>query len=113
VVELVEPEGSHAQPPDGFLTTEGELAWLDVAENAVAASARDGLALATLANLIGSLRACWSSGAVPPSAHLAEARRLLELFGMAGPKSRLLVPPERPEPNPFARNGRRSREPAA
>jgi hypothetical protein len=69
---------------------------------------RDSALFGVLCNLQGNLAACWASGDVPPAAHLGEFRRLCELFGLAGARSRLTVAAERNEINPCSRNGRRS-----
>ena len=73
------------------------------------ASEVDSALLGTLANLQGALAAAWRAGGVPPIAAIAEHRRLCELFGIAGARSRLVVvkPRTGSDPNPFSRNGRR------
>jgi len=94
-----------------WLTPAGREIWLDL----VTRTSRTGLAceldsalLATLANLIGACAACWKAGAAPPASHLAELRRLSELFGLAGAPSRVIAGGiKSPGPNPFSRNGRR------
>jgi len=61
--------------------------------------------LATLANLIAATAACWGAGGVPPAAHMAELRRLCEIFGLAGLASRVSVTPKSSSfANSFARN---------
>jgi hypothetical protein len=51
-----------------------------------------------------ALRKCWAGGEVPPASHLTEFRRLSELLGIAGPKSRVgRAPPPKPDGNPFTK----------
>lgn len=102
-VEVIAPNALPVQPT--WLTEAGHQEWLDqvgrVASTRLATEA-DSLLFATFCNLAGSLALCWQSGAVPPAAHLVEVRRLGELFGLAGPRSRVGAPPPgKPEENPF------------
>lgn len=91
-----------------WLTAGGRDVWLDLVsrvERTRAACELDSDLLATLANLIAATGACWGSGAVPPAAHLAELRRLSELFGLAGVASRVSIATPAPSfGNTFARN---------
>jgi hypothetical protein len=90
VVELVEPE-SLPQRPDS-LTEAGQLVWLDNIGRAAAnrlATERDSTIFGQFCKLVGALNLAWSAGEVPPIVAITEARRMAELFGLAGVKSRL------------------------
>lgn len=108
VVEITAPDALPMMPD--WLTAQGQAAWFEsigrVAGGRLVSEA-DSALFAVLCNLQGNLAACWAAGEVPPAAHLGEFRRLCELFGIAGARSRLTVGTVRDEPNPFAKNGRR------
>lgn len=98
------------EKPD-WLTTAGEVIWADdinrVATNRMA-TANDSSMFATYCNLQGAIMQCWQSDEVPPAAHLVEARRLAEMFGLCGVKSRNVAgggTGGRERSNPFKRNG--------
>jgi hypothetical protein len=113
VIELVEPD-SLPQRPDS-LTEAGEAIWLDNVGRVAATrlvTERDSTMFGAWCNLIGAIDQCWRSGAVPPSAHLTEARRLAEAFGLLGSRSRLTARAAQIA-NPFVTNGVRARPSAA
>ena len=100
--EVVAPNALPQQPD--WLTEAGRQEWLDCigrVSTTRLATELDSALFATLCNLLGALALCWRSGDVPPAAHLVEARRLGELFGLAGPRSRVGVASADPKPNPF------------
>lgn len=101
-VQVMLPDALPVQPT--WLTEAGQLEWLDnigrVASTRLATET-DSVLFGTLCNLAGALAQCWQSGAVPPAAHLVELRRLGELFGIAGPRSRVDAPKRPTEANPF------------
>lgn len=104
--EVIVPTALPQQP--SWLTDAGQQEWLDaigrVAAGRIVTEA-DSALFGTLCNLLGALGLAWQSGAVPPAAHLTEARRLAELFGLAGSKSRVGTPPPgKPADNPFMRH---------
>jgi hypothetical protein len=106
-VEFIEAPSVPAEPAS--LTEGGRQVWLDIIPHVAGrlAGERDSLLLGQLANLTAACNAAWASGAAPPAAHLAEVRRLCEIFGLAGRRSRMgVLPAGRAEPNPFTRNGR-------
>lgn len=110
-VEVVEPD-TLPQKPD-WLTTDGEEVWLDDVGRVMAgrlATERDSTMFANYCNLQGAISAAWRAGDVPPAAHLMEARKMAEQFGIFGAKSRLKVGGDGDRSsNPFARNGTRQR----
>ncbi len=57
---------------------------------------------ATYCELQGAVRAAWRMGEAPPISALAELRRLAELLGLAGPRSRVARAATHKD-NPFAR----------
>jgi hypothetical protein len=106
IVEIAAPDRLPMMP--SWLTAEGEAEWADLLPRvAPLASEVDSSALGMLANLQGALAACWRSGEVPPITAIAEHRRLSELFGIAGARSRLVVGAAKSVSNPFAINGQR------
>ncbi len=107
-VEIVEPS-SMPQMPD-WLSAEAQEIWLDDIGRVTASrlvTERDTSAFANYCSLQASIVKCWKAGEVPPITALAEARKLQEIFGIAGARSRVQVRPEAGAGNPFARNGRR------
>jgi hypothetical protein len=106
IVEIQAPDQLPVMP--SWLTPEGEAEWQDLLPRAASlASEVDSALLGALANLQGALAACWRAGEVPPTGALTEFRKLSEAFGLAGPRSRVLVKPAAGKDNPFSRNGRR------
>nr|WP_313427032.1 hypothetical protein [Brevundimonas diminuta] len=98
--------------PD-WLTTAGEEVWIDDITRVTAGSlvtARDSTVFATYCNLMGAIIETWRSGEVPPAAHLSEARKMAEQFGIFGRKSRLIADAGAAPTNPFARNGFQARK---
>ncbi len=99
-------------PPEE-LTERGRTVWAEEVTRAIAAGACefDSSLFASYCELTAAIRAAWISGEgpIPPAAHLSEHRKLSELFGLAGPKSRTCGPGG-DERNPFSRNGRKPGE---
>lgn len=110
LVEISTPSGL-PQRPD-WLTTAGEEVWIDdiarVTEGSLV-SERDSTMFATYCNLVGAIAETWKSGEVPPAAHLSEARKMAEQFGINGRKSRLIADAGSEKTNPFTRNGSKPR----
>jgi hypothetical protein len=107
--EIVAPMSLPMQPP--WLTEAGQEVWLDdigrVAPGRLI-SERDSTMFANYCNLQGAIVIAWRLGAVPPAAHMAEARRLAEQFGLFGAKSRMMISEGGVSAdNPFAHHGRR------
>lgn len=108
VVEAVDERGM-PQRPD-WLTAEGEEVWLDDigrVSSTRAVTESDSTMFANYCNLQGAIIQAWRSGAVPPAAHLMEARKMAEQFRILGAKSRLETSGGQASTNPFARNGKK------
>lgn len=71
---------------------------------------RDSLLFARYCATEALARTAFAAGEPPPSAYLSELRRMEELLGIAGPRTRQTGKPGGATTieNPFARNGRRA-----
>lgn len=111
--DLVEiPAVSDLPERPDWLTTAGEEVWMDDIQRVTVGSlvtARDSTVFATYCNLMGAIIETWRSGEVPPAAHLSEARKMAEQFGIFGRKSRLVADAGAEKTNPFTRNGSKPR----
>ena len=109
-MELIEP-GSLPQRPD-WLTEEGGEVWLDDVGRVSAlglVTEKDAMAFAQYCNLMGACLKAWRGGNVPPIMAISEARKMAEMFGICGARSRIKVAQSGGEnTNPFARNGKRA-----
>jgi hypothetical protein len=108
-VEVIEPVGRMLQPD--WLTAAGEEVWMDDigrVSHGRLVTERDTTMFANYCNLQGAINMAWRAGEVPPAAHLMEARKMAEQFGIFGAKSRVKVGDDGGQSsNPFTRNGRR------
>lgn len=103
-IEVVIPTALPVQPT--WLTEAGQQEWLDLIGRVAStrlATEIDSALLGTLANLLGAMAQAWQSDSAPPASYITEARRLAELFGLAGAKSRVGAPAPRADVNPFMR----------
>lgn len=93
---VVTEPGALPQKPDN-LTEAGEAVWLDIlpviSSNRLA-SEGDELTLANLCNLQGAINGVFAAGGVPPAAFLSECRKLCEIYGLCGARSRVDLPPD-------------------
>ncbi|RUT32635.1 hypothetical protein EMQ25_05670 [Arsenicitalea aurantiaca] len=111
VVEVIEPNAMPMRPQ--WLTAEGEEVWLDdlgrVQANRLVTE-KDSTAFGNYCNLQGMIIKCFRAGEAPPITAMAEVRKLQELFGIGGAKTRLQIKglEKGGTGNPFARNGSRS-----
>jgi hypothetical protein len=109
VVEIIEPSAMPMRP--AWLTAEGEEVWLDDigrVEASKLVSEKDSTLFANYCNLQGMIVRCWRKGEAPPITALMETRKLQELLGIGGAKSRLQVKAgDQAGGNPFRNNGRR------
>lgn len=110
----IEAMAGDVLPPAGSLTDHGLIVWDELAPRAVEQGTlkpADGIAFSIMCNLVAQVQQATRAGDAPPAAHLSECRRLLELFGLAGERSRVVggAAPAKPAPNPFLLNGRAPR----
>lgn len=106
---VIEPRALPVQPD--WLTAAGKLVWADdigrISTTRMATELDSNL-FGNYCNLQGAINLAFSAGAVPPAAYVAEARKMQELFGIGGARSRVLkTPGSGPTVNPFLRNGRK------
>jgi len=104
-LEIITPDSLPVEPD--FLTPGGRLVWLDnigrIAQTRQATEL-DSEVVAHWCNLSAAIRDAWASGAVPPSAHLAEMRKIAEQLGLFGAKSRVGTKgAEEKKANPFGK----------
>lgn len=97
-VELLPPGFTIATPqglpqePD-WLTDAGAEVWraeVGRASSHKMVTESDSAMFAQFCNLQGAIKMAWLAGSVPPAAHLMEARRMAEQFGLFGRKSRII-----------------------
>lgn len=109
LVELVAPDALPRQPD--WLTGGAIEVWQDdigrVTANRLVTEA-DTMIFTNYCNLQALVIRCFKAGEAPPIAALAEVRKMQELFGIGGARSRLQVKPDGKTANPFNRNGKRS-----
>jgi hypothetical protein len=106
-VEIVEPDSLPRQPD--WLTDAGRQIWLDDigrVSSTRLVSESDSTAFANYCNLQGAITLAWQSGQVPPTTALAEVRKMQELFGLGGAKSRLKAANGGKTSNPFSALGK-------
>lgn len=109
-VEVIEPDALPSQPD--WLTVAGEEIWQDdigrVAQGKLVTE-RDSTMFGNYCNLQGAIVLAWRAGEVPPAAHLVEARKMAEQFGIFSAKSRMGNKGDGAVggSNPFTRNGKR------
>jgi hypothetical protein len=108
-IEFTAPSDLPIEP--NWLTSAGSEVWLDEIGRVSASlfvTERDSTMFGNYCNLQGAINLAWASGDVPPAAHLMEARKMAEQFGIFGAKSRLqIADPGKKTSNPFTRNGRK------
>lgn len=74
------------------LSAEAALVWDDDIARAVQGGyigERDQTMFAQYCQVVGACNAVWKTGKAPPAAYLTEARKLAEMFGLLGAKSRV------------------------
>lgn len=106
VMETLSPALSLRPPP---LPDDVAEVWADYVNEAVAHGARqcDAESFAEWCSMAAALRKCRKAEEPAPASYVAQFRMLGELFGLAGPKSRLVRPAGDEKPaNPFKRNGK-------
>lgn len=106
-VEIIEPMSTPRQPD--WLTAEAQEVWLDDVGRSKLVTESDSYLFANYCTLQGAIvKAIRSGGEMPPMAAFAEVRKMQELLGIAGARSRVGVAPDGGKAgNVFARNGSR------
>lgn len=110
-IQFIEPKAL-PEAPD-WLTVEGQEVWQDDigrVNELMLVTEKDSTGFANYANLQGMIVRCWRSGEAPPITALAEVRKLQELFGIGGARSRSVKAgsgAQTPASNPFLKNGKR------
>lgn len=88
------------------LTPEAEIVWQQQLPRVMATGVveLDSEFFSIYCHLIAAIRKVHAVGDAAPASHYTEARRLSELLGIAGPKSRVgRTPPQKPVSNPFSK----------
>lgn len=105
-VEVIEPTAMPQQP--NWLTPEAEEVWLDDIGRVKLATESDSTLFANYCSLEGSIIKALRTGEVPPITAFTEVRKMQEVLGIGGARSRVGVKPDSPTPGSvFGRNGRR------
>jgi hypothetical protein len=90
---------------DALITPRARDIWTDIIGPSASAGATsaDSILLTLFANLLADLARCYEVHEAPPMSAIAEARKIADALGMAGPKSRIArgVRPGGEQPNPF------------
>ena len=102
-VEIIGPDMPPVEPES--LTEAGRSVWLDnigrVAQTKLATEL-DSQMFANFCNLQGAINDAWRSNSVLLAAHMSEARKMAEQFGIFGAKSRVISGQKPDVPgNPF------------
>jgi hypothetical protein len=108
-VEVFSP-GDPPVAPD-YLMPAAQEVWIEEISRVMLAGVteRDSSLFATYCATEAMVRAAFLSNEPPPAAYLTELRRMRELLGIAGPRTRIgKAPGGAQTENPFARNGRRA-----
>ena len=90
-VEIIGPDMPPVEPES--LTEAGRAVWLgniDRVAQARLVTELDSELFASYCNLQAAINRVWAAGDVPPTAHLSEARKMAEQFGIFGAKSRVV-----------------------
>lgn len=107
-VQIIEPMSTPQQPD--WLNTEAQEIWLDDVGRVKLATEADSNLFANYCTLQGAIvKAIRAGREMPPMAAFAEVRKMQELLGIAGARSRVGIAPEGGKAgNVFARNGNRA-----
>lgn len=106
-IQIIEP-ASMPQRPD-WLTSEAGEVWLDDVGRVRLVTEADSTLFANYCTLQGGIiKAIRAGGEFPPISAFAEVRKMQEVLGIGGARSRIGVKPEGGKTNVFGRNGSRS-----
>lgn len=106
---------SRGEPPiaPDYLKPEAQEVWIEEIGRVMAfgVSEKDSSLFARYCATEALARKAFLAGEPPPAAYLTELRRMAELLGIAGPRTRVGARPDGPtnSSNPFVRNGNRAR----
>jgi len=107
-VQVIEPMSTPQQPD--WLTDEAQEIWLDDIGRVKLATESDSTLFANYCSLQGAIVKAIRVGEMPPISAFAEVRKMQEVLGIAGARSRVGVAPEGGKAgNVFAKNGARAR----
>ncbi len=102
-VEIVVPSDPPLAPA---LTPSAQVVWETELPRVMAAGVveLDSGLFGVYCHLKAAVDQCFASDETPPMSSITELRRLSELLGIAGPKSRVgRAPPPKPDGNPFTK----------
>ncbi len=102
-VQIMTPDDPPMMPD---MTPEAEIVWQQQLPRVMATGVveLDSEFFSIYCHLIAAIRKVHAVGDAAPASHYPEARRLSELLGIAGPKSRVgRTPPQTPVSNPFSK----------
>jgi len=106
-MQVIEPMSTPQQPD--WLSSEAQEIWLDDVGRVKLATESDSTLFANYCSLQGGIvKALRHGSEMPPISAFAEARKMQEVLGIGGARSRVGVAPDGGNPgNVFARNGGR------
>lgn len=106
-VQVIEPMSTPQQPD--WLTVEAQEVWLDDIGRVKLATESDTTLFANYCSLQGAIvKAIRQGGEMPPISAFTEVRKMQEVLGIGGARSRVGLAPEGGKGgNVFGRNGRR------
>lgn len=106
-VEIIQSMSTPQQPD--WLTSEAQEIWLDDVGRVKLATESDSTLFSNYCTLQGAIiKAIRNGGEIPPISAFAEVRKMQEVLGIGGARSRLGIAPEGAKGgNVFGRNGRR------
>ena len=105
-IEIIEPMSTPNQPD--WLTGEAQEIWLDDIGRVKLATEADTTLFANYCSLQGAIVKAIRAGETPPIAAFSEVRKMQEVLGIGGARSRVGIAPEGGKAgNVFGRNGKR------
>lgn len=107
-VEVIEPLSTPQQPD--WLTAEAQEIWLDDVGRVRLATEADSSLFSNYCSLQGAIVTAIRKGETPPIAAFTEVRKMQEVLGIGGARSRVGMKPESGKTgNVFGRNGAQNR----
>jgi hypothetical protein len=106
-IEVIEPMSTPAQPD--WLTAEAQEVWLDDIGRVKLATETDSTLFANYCSLQGAIVKAIRKSETPPIAAFTEVRKMQEVLGIGGARSRVGMKPDGAAgANVFGRNGKRA-----